>query len=313
MVGRAKIWERAGDGEEAVVGWAEAWGSSPLTDAMDAAKEVSERLQGRVRARTRAPIRRAFIERVSADDPVPPLAAMLRGGRGGAVRVKLELSILWVAAAAPHEVVAPARAWAVLLGLSDPEGRGARRVQDALRWLEENKFVDIVAKPGQPNVIRLRSETGDDSVYELPGAAYNRLRGDRDAAAVHRYIQIPDQLWRQGWIATLSGAAVAMLLVLYAELGRNKPAETDLWFSPSQAAAQYALSEDTRTKGLRELQSTGLVSVRRQSITPDTFDFRRLRNVYRLHPDRADTPPTAPGPVPKPVAFDAPASRNPVS
>lgn len=260
----------------------------PSPAAITAAEHVAARLTAGRFARTSAPVRRRFIERSAADAPPPPLARMLRGGRGGMVRLKLELSMLWLAARAPHELIYPARAWAVLLDLPDPEGRGARRIQDALRWLEENRFVDIMLRLGQPSTVQLRSENGDDKPYELPGQAYNRLRNDRSASEAHRYIQLPNSFWTNGWLATLSGPAVAMLLVLYAELGQDPPATTDLWFSPRQADLQYALSEDTRSKGLRELRATGLIDARQKSITPDVFDFRRLRNVYRLIPARLE-------------------------
>jgi hypothetical protein len=96
-----------------------------------------------------------------------------------------------------------------------------------------------------------------------------------------------------------------MLLVLYAE-ARGKATHADLWFSPQQADLRYGLSEDTRTKGLRELRTAGLISAHRQSVSPDTFDFRRLRNVYRLEPDQLkktaeipDTPPNPPATSPE--------------
>jgi len=54
----------------------------------------------------------------------------------GTVRVKLELTFLWFAAN-PHDLAYPARAWATLLGLPDPAGRGARRINEAILWLEQ--------------------------------------------------------------------------------------------------------------------------------------------------------------------------------
>jgi hypothetical protein len=37
----------------------------------------------------------------------------------------------------PHDLAYPARAWATLLGLPDPAGRGARRINEAILWLEQ--------------------------------------------------------------------------------------------------------------------------------------------------------------------------------
>lgn len=258
----------------------------PSTTAIAAAKTVERRLA----ARTAAPVRRQFVERMSPTAADPPLARMLRGGRGGAVRLKLELSFLWFAAKEPYKLTYPARAWATLLDLPDPNGNGARRINDAVLWLEEQGFIKVAGQPGQPNEITMLNEVGDRTAYELPGQAYNRLRSTPSAAEAHRYFQLPNSLWTSGWLQVLSGAGLAMLLALYTELGRRDPLTTDLWFSPSQADMRFALSEDTRSKGLRELRSAGLVNASRRSISPDTFDFRRLRNVYQLNAARLDQP-----------------------
>lgn len=261
----------------------------PSTATVAAAQTVERRLG----ARTTAPIRREFVERVTPTAGDPPLARMLRGGRGGAVRLKLELSFLWFAAKEPYRLTYPARAWATLLDLPDPSGNGARRVNDAVLWLEDQGFITVVTQPGQPNEITMLNETGNEKPYELPGQAYNRLRNTAEAEA-HRYFQLPNALWTSGWLQVLSGAGLAMLLVLYTELGRRDPLTTDLWLSPSQAEMRLALSEDTRSKGLRELRASGLVSASRRSISPDTFDFRRVRNVYHLNRAVMDQPAAVP-------------------
>lgn len=262
----------------------------PSTAAVAAAKTVERRLA----ARAAAPVRRRFVERLTPTVGDPPLARMLRGGRGGAVRLKLELSFLWFAAKEPYKLTYPARAWATLLDLPDSSGNGARRVNDAVLWLEQQGFVTVAGQPGQPNEITMLNEAADRTPYELPGQAYNRLRSTPTAAEAHRYFQLPNSLWTSGWLQVLSGSALAMLLALYTELGRRDPLTTDLWFSPSQADMRFALSEDTRSKGLRELRSTGLVSASRRSISPDTFDFRRLRNVYQLNTFSLDQPASVP-------------------
>lgn len=247
--------------------------------ALQAAKNVAARNHGRT-----APLRRAFAERLDAQGPTTPLARMLRGGRGGSVRLRLYLSYIWLAASAPHELLYPARAWAELLDLDDPEGNGTRRIADAVRWLERHDFIEVEARSGEPNVIRLLSDDGSGAAYELPGAAYNRLRADPKTAAPHRYIQLPAELWTSGWMAVLSPAALAMLIVLLVQAGTNPAA--DIWIAPDYASATYMLAEETRTRGLRELASAGLVTIRRrQLVTTDTFDFRRFRNVYQLNLD----------------------------
>ena len=138
-------------------------------------------------------------------------------------------------------------------GLPDPAGRGARRINEAILWLEQHKLITVENRAGQPNVITLLSENGTGTPYELPGTAYNRLRNKKPASLAdeHRYIQLPNELWTNGWLSLLSGAAVAMLLVLYTELGNRPATTTDLWFSPHQADLRFGLREDTRSKGLR--------------------------------------------------------------
>jgi len=229
-------------------------------------------------------------------------------GGGGTVRVKLELTFLWFAANPPHDLAYPARAWATLLGLPDPAGRGARRINEAILWLEQHKLITVENRAGQPNVITLLSENGTGAPYELPGTAYNRLRSKKPASLAdeHRYIQLPNELWTNGWLSLLSGAAIAMLLVLYTELGNRPTATTDLWFSPSQADQRFGLSEDTRSKGLRELRAAGLITARRRSVATDTFDFQRLRNVYHLEPERLQQPASLPEEIklqPPPVSL----------
>src|SRR5690349_10721147 len=98
-------------------------------DQRIAAREFADFL-GANRRRAGAPVRTAFV--IAEEGRVrPPMAELLSsttgsggGGRGGQVRLKLYLSLLWVCAKAPYEAIRPARAWAALLGLEDIEGRG---------------------------------------------------------------------------------------------------------------------------------------------------------------------------------------------
>lgn len=251
----------------------------------DESLEVAKLIKGRLGKRVNAPVRVAFIgandSQRTLGEP-PPLARILRGGRGGEVRLKLELSFLWFAASAPFDLAYPARVWASLLGLEDPEGRGTRRVRQAISALQRESLIEVHTHPGAPSRITLLDEGGAGVPYSLPGEAYNKARGSGQEWR-HRYIQVPDTFWTNGWIATLSGAAVAMLLVLFAELGQRDPANAEMWFSPSQAQRIYGLSEDTRSKGLRELRTANLVTAQKRSSSRDTLDFRRLRNTYQLN------------------------------
>jgi hypothetical protein len=264
----------------------------PSPDALAAARAVARRNHDRA-----AQVRRLFVERPDTSN-VTPLALMLRGGRGGQVRLKTYLSILWLASAPPHDVAYPSRAWATLLDLGDPAGRGARRITDATSWLESHHFITVESRPGHPNAITLLDESGTGRRYRVPGAAYNKA-ASRDAEphilARHRYIQIPAAFWTSGWLAALSGAAVAMYLVLLTEQAGHSLGR-ELWFSPETARLRYVLSDDTRSTGLGELRRAGLVAVRRRPVATDIFDVQRFRNVYVLQPDRLTDVAEVPGP-----------------
>ncbi|PMQ18529.1 hypothetical protein CIK84_18920 [Glutamicibacter arilaitensis] len=250
--------------------------------------EVALAIKSRLGKRDHAPVRVAFIganDSVREENDAPPMAKILRGGRGGEVRLKLELSFLWFAVSPPHDLTYPARVWAELIGLEDPEHRGTRRVRQAITALANMDMIQVSSRPGQPNRIVLLDEGGMNHPYYLPGIAYNKVRGSKDQWR-HRYIQIPDTLWTNGWIAGLSGAALAMLLILFSELGQRNHEKTDLWFSPARAKKIYGLSDDTRSKGLRELRAAGLVTARRKAASRDVLDFKRVRNTYRLQLER---------------------------
>ena len=257
----------------------------PGADALAAAADLA----GRNHSRT-AQIRASFMLRPTPEK-ASPLGRMLRGGRGGQVRLKLYLSLMWLAAAPPHDAAYPSRAWATLLGLKDPAGLGARRVNDALKWLEENKFLTIEQRPGLPNRVTLLMEDGSGQPYSVPGEHMKRLSaagrarvGDVDFDR-HRYVQLPPEFWTNGWMATLSAPAVAMYLILLNEKGASA-ASTGLWLSPKVAGERYGLSSDTRTSGFDELRRARLIDLRRQAVSSRVFDVVRYRNVHTLQPDQ---------------------------
>jgi hypothetical protein len=230
-------------------------------------------------AKKHAPVRYSFISRESPQQPDPPLARMLRGGRGGGhVRLRVLLTALWVVRD-DGLVSLPLRAWAALAGLDDTGVRGTRRIRDALIWLDEHGFAEVDRAPGLTPQVRLLDDSGNQEPYELPGRAYNRLRQDRASASAHRYVRLPSELWTNGWISVLSGAGLAMLLVLYRELGPRVTRGEQIWISPQLAADRYALSSDTRTKGQRELRNAGLLTITRKPVSADALTPERTRNV----------------------------------
>ncbi|MGW6966387.1 hypothetical protein ACWGET_20300 [Streptomyces zaomyceticus] len=213
---------------------------------------------------------------------------MLRGGQGGQVRLKLYLSLLWMHPPEGQlpEIAFPARAWAELFDLDDPETKGARRVNDAQKWLEANGFVFIASMPGHANAVTVLDDTGTREPYVMPGQAAKKERSALGRAKQHRYIQVERTFWTKGHIAVLSGAGVAMYLALLAEQGGSKKEGSELWFSPNDAERRFGLKADARSKGLRELAAAGLVLTRRRPVDPTGFGTQRMRNVHVLQPSR---------------------------
>ncbi|GAC1594691.1 MAG: hypothetical protein NVS3B21_16940 [Acidimicrobiales bacterium] len=266
---------------------------SPSPVALEYAEDVAARVSSRP-----VPVRNGFIERLdSASTDDPPLATLLRGGQGGAVRLKLLLSMLWFAVRAPHETSYPARGWAGLLGLDQYETNGARRITAAIDWLEANNLVRVVRSPGVPSKVFLLDERATAATYELPFAALTAKREagealDRDDL----YVTLPSDFFTKGWIAVLGAPAVAMLLVMVLE-ARFARRTRGLWHSPSQADRRFGLSQDTRSTGLQELELYGIVVKRTMAVSPGVFDMKRRRNIYDLHLEQLLVAPGQPRPT----------------
>ena len=196
-----------------------------------------------------------------------PLQKLLRGGRGGRVRVALYLTLVMRATKTPYTLSAmPAASYARLLGLEEPTTLGARRVSEALKWLVDAQLIAVEQSGrGRPPVITILDPSGGG--------------GERPAREA-RYITIPIAMWSQGWIATLSGRALAVYVVLR-ELtgGRPDGASADLY-----RKQEYGLSDDTWSRAGEELRRFGLLEVG-QSVDYVEFGQTRVRNRYRLVPD----------------------------
>lgn len=228
-----------------------------------------------------AQIRRDFVGRRDPASPVPPLAVILRSGRGSDVRLKLYLSMLWIAAQPPHRVSGTASAWATLLDLDEPAAKGARQIRSAIKWLGKHRLLVDESTPGVGVSITLLSDRGTGDDYSVPGAAITRAKdaGEEPNQSDH-YDSLPQTFWTRGWIHVLSGPAIAMLLVLL-DLRRGRE-DRDLWMSESVASDRYTLSEETRAKGLAELEAFEVVTSSTRRFRSNTLDAMRSRRVYRL-------------------------------
>lgn len=204
----------------------------------------------------------------------PPLARMLRGGRGGEVRLKLYMSMTLLATQAPHDIKGiPGRAWASALALPDPDTGGARRVADSLDWLQKAKLVKLKRNPGMPPDVTLRHPSGDGKPYDWRGKWWTN---------------IPVSFWTNRWIYELSATAVA---VLFATRDMRRGSTEDKphpWLSGNDRK-RYGLSDETWTRGAAELKRYGLLTIGRTPQGRD-FDYRRMRNTYWLHVERLEDP-----------------------
>lgn len=211
-----------------------------------------------------APIRVEFMGDAKGGQPV---ARLLRGGRGGEIRLKLFLSILWLAPRSPrHELSFRSTFWAELLDLAQPAGAGARRIGDAISWLEREGFVSAVRRTGYAPQLTLLDERGNREKYRHPPG---------------HYLKLPSEFWTRRWIHDMSGAGLAIFLVSLAELYRHGP-KLEFWLAPRVARETYGLSSDTWTKGARELARLGLISVGRAKLRREHVDVLMKRNTYRL-------------------------------
>jgi len=237
-----------------------------------------------------AAVRYRFIARQEPSDASPPMARILRGGggRGGTARLKVYLSLLWLARnrVLDRPVFSyPAQQLAALVGLPEPGDAGARRVQAALRWLSREGFVALDRRPGDVTHVHLLDDAGSGKPYQPAGALVTRAsKRSQSEREQHFYVQLDAAFWTEGWVAELSGAAVAMMLAcLYEQRGRDGG---EIWISPRMGRERYDLSDETRSKGLRELTDQGLLGLGRRPVPSASFfdDRFRARNVYLVRP-----------------------------
>jgi hypothetical protein len=275
-----------------------------VPNVSDAALDLLSRADQRARERNTT-IRHGFIaldpQVAEAPTEPPPLARLLRATKGGAVRLRFYLAVLWQAGGGDerHNVTWPARAWAELLDLPDPEGRGDRRIRDAIRVLESAGLLAANRRPGEPIELELRREDGTRVQYTHPGqVARDAKQAGRQVDRTDWFVQLPPVFWTRGWAIVLSGPGLAMLLVLLV-LTENGSREGE-WISPGQARSRFALSEDTWTRGVAELRRHGLLETRKKPVSQD-FGWRRVRNTYTLRTSRLDEDPRQPPPEQPPA------------
>jgi hypothetical protein len=245
----------------------------PLDGRQSEALVYVRRVAEKAKRRGYIPFPPGFVIASEDDDAPPPLARLIQGGRGGRVRLRLYMCITMMATKEPFDLRRPPgpNGWTQMLAL-DPK-TGPRQVANNLKWLAEKGFIDLQPQWGRPSAITLLSATGDGGVYTQP----------RDEG---RYVGMPVEFWTQGWFLQLSPTATALLFALREATGGHSEPR----YIHTARRQRYGLSSDTWTKGRKELETQGLLTVKREP-QGDFYDFTRLRNAYQLFLERLDDPP----------------------
>lgn len=248
--------------------WSHVQGLHQMSDLESAGRaEALEMLSGVVERSRRSDalgVPNSFVRSDDGFTPTP-LVRLIRGGRGGGVRLKIHLTMMLIATRSPHHIRTPFthQAWARLLNLSVEDG-AARRVADALRWLEQQGFIEREPRQGNTPLVKLL-DPATRQPFERPNS---------------HFFKVPLDVWRKGWILDLSARGLSLLLVL-------------LDLCPDSGKARYAtrfrkdcygLSSDTWTRARAELEAHKILEVGRAPQGSD-FDPERMRNTYTLRYD----------------------------
>ncbi|WP_407727683.1 hypothetical protein ACJEDT_26130 (plasmid) [Rhodococcoides fascians] len=253
-----------------------------------------------------APLRRAFLSR-DIGPARTPLERLLSskaggsgGGRGGRTRLALLLTLIWVSAGESHASARPARWWAEMIGITDPQ-RGARVVTANFKTLADRGFITVDHSTAPPTVTLL-DELGTRGPYNRPDG--------KDGLS---YFRIPETLWTSGVIGTLSGPGLAMYLVLLYYHRRDRPG---MWLSPSYFHEHHGLSDGTRLDGITDLYTQGVISVKERVIDNSGGTENRTFPRRILTLDRHFAPPAKVvfgGGTPTPRESETPPEYRPVS
>jgi hypothetical protein len=205
----------------------------------------------------------------------PMLASLLRGGRGGSVRLKLYLSIVLLAGSKhQHQVhgrntvvdVSSAR-WARALNLADPTASGARRVADGQNQLAERRLIGVERRPGQEPKVTLLHPSGSGRAWVEPGTPY---------------VRVPLEIWTRRWIWCLSGKELAVLIALLDLCGgKGRDGTGGPQALSGTHLMHYGMSEDTWRLGSAMLERRGLIRTDREVVRVDLESPRR-RKRYQL-------------------------------
>ncbi|MDF8266461.1 hypothetical protein [Luteipulveratus flavus] len=229
-------------------------------------QEAIERLEKIAKQSKRSTVQlpQAFARDGQSKVADPVLAMLLR--RNGLL-VKTYLTVAMVSTKDPHTTTKPATELAAALGLPQPETAGARRVNAALKQLENLDLVRREHRRGRVPITHVLDARGSGKPWG-------------EVSLGNPWITLPITLWQRGWFVALSPRAITLIVVLK-ELTHGRPGQK-AWVDGIRKR-QYGLSDDTWTRATTELVSAGLLDIER-----DTYQSQgepRQRNVYRLRLD----------------------------
>jgi hypothetical protein len=209
----------------------------------------------------------------------PPLARLIQGGRGGGTRLRLYLLLTMIATSEPFDIRNPPTAMTLARTLDLPPDTGPRRITSNMKWLAANRFIELTKRPGLTPSIQLLDPRSIGKPMSDP------RRGGR-------YVTFPIGFWSHGWLLHLSPVAIAVMFALREHLG-GKPNVARYMLRDRRDS--YELSHDTWTRGTRELEDAGLLTVKRVP-QGDEYFYTRLRNAYQLDTSPLNVPvPQEPG------------------
>lgn len=203
-------------------------------------------------------IRSAFVQERGGARAPGPLHLFVRDRRLFALQLYLLLSCL--ASSDPWDVALPAATWARALGKTNKGAEGT--VSRSWAWLEHQ---DLVRTERSNRVVR---------VYRL---AEN---GSGDPYTVSKdFFKFPLAFFRDGWHATLSLPATAVLIIGLHQ-SKGKP-----WFQLRTEAHSewYGISADTLQRGLDELRDVALLHAHPRRVRDSKARFGTTQvNEYAL-------------------------------
>lgn len=260
-------------------------------------QEFSEQLSDRLTfqgKRLPASVRSSFVvhparqqhtsDRKADEGARTPLSVLLGhgGGRGGGTRLKLYLTLLWTAKSAPYDVRYDPEAFAYLLGMDDPKGKGRRAIVRNLSWLERESFLVPALRPDGLATRALLEDSGRGVPYEPPAQSQHQLKKSDPEYAFHYWFKIPPYLWTSGLIAVLNAVELACLLILLDDLRRKPESVSTIWWSEKTWRYRYGISDDTRQRGFVGLIDRAIVDQRPGHVVPSLDNPRGRHPTYVL-------------------------------